>query len=113
MTTELPTCLEEASHGLCILEVVDQLHSTFQYTKGLSWGGEGDFDQELRIVEVLHTLVSLSSRLTEENHLLAGASCLPLAFYCTGTNVIHQVPGTRKQLATMQRCEMFMINVII
>ncbi|BDA41598.1 probable fanconi anemia group D2 protein homolog [Coccomyxa sp. Obi] len=51
-------------------QVVDLLHSTFRYTKGLSRGGEGDFDQEFRIVEVLHNLVSLSSRLTEEDHLL-------------------------------------------
>lgn len=64
---------------MCILEVVDLLHSTFRYTKGLSRGGEGDFDQEFRVVEVLQNLVSLSSRLREEDNLFKGASRLSTA----------------------------------
>ena len=53
-------------------QVVDLLQCSFRFTEGLSRGNEGDFDQELLIVEVLHNLVSLSSRLQDADKDLEG-----------------------------------------
>lgn len=66
-------CREITTCVMLVKQVLELLSGTFKYTEGLSEGSGGDFDRELLVVQVLHNLVSLSSRLGGEAPDLEGA----------------------------------------